>query len=873
MLGPRAPLLFRSEAQPGRSTPVSELGWSERVRRGFGFDTVYHHQAEAYAHLEAGRHVVLTTPTASGKTGAFFPAVFAALERDPDATALFVYPLVALAQDQGEKLAAFLQRGGFDWASASFQGNARAEATFRDEVRMVTATPDKLHWSLTHPATLRFLRGLRFLVLDEAHTYRGGFGSEVSGMLRRLLTLARSLGARPQLILSTATIGNPVAFARELCGIEAVEVSRSGAPQYGKDYYLADHRGQPRRFWDAVVSASARYDLKTLAFFRGRGRALRLYGNYRARPEYADRVHLYMAGAGGRDARLSDFRGARGGVMFATNALEAGVDIGDLEVVILDGYPGSRMAFRQMAGRAGRASPGLVLYLPALDERGVPQPVDAFYSNVDNFRELLVGPVERAVVEPANPYLAPRHAARLLEEHRAAGVTSPPLEGLFPGPPPAGRPAYWNLRGAGQRSFFVVESADWETHGERALARALETPGEHYAYLEKHVDAVFDLEGQGYRVERWQETAQGTVILVRPYTAGDLFTRGLFEVRLRPAGPGSLGEWQRAGQVAYRCGEVTVQRRYGGYQLMRQVFARRCLKCDREPELHESRCLRCGGVIGDRMTNLKMGDVAFEQAAELPAFRTVALEVAVNASLEVAHTLKHLLSKLIPERVACDTNDLGGAFRSGLETHFFLYDDWPGGLGVARRVFEVMPELLGRALALAASRCCEHGCYQCTEVGRCAAPFLPSGERRGLDKAATRALLEASLGRPAPPPGRHVRSSPPAAAEPVPSELDWRLQARELLELRGLSLLEVSRRLGRPGREIEAALRGLPPLEVFHPRFGVGVLLAARGSGARREVSVRFADAQRQLLVEKAGLTVAQAASPSATAEPRSTGV
>ncbi|MFC6618308.1 helicase-related protein [Deinococcus radiophilus] len=118
-------------------------------------------------------------------------------------------------------------------------------------------------------------------------------------------------------------------------------------------------------------------------------------------------MHLYMSGTSERAGRLTGFRSARSGVMFATNALEAGVDIGDLEVVILDGYPGSRMAFRQMAGRSGRVGPGAVLYLPTLSAGGVPLPVDAFYSNAGNFRELLTGPIEKAVVEAENPYLAP----------------------------------------------------------------------------------------------------------------------------------------------------------------------------------------------------------------------------------------------------------------------------------------------------------------------------------------------------------------------------------------------------------------------------------------------------------------------------------
>jgi len=436
ILGAGATLLHEEEVREAQTVSAASLGWSQAVQRGFGFSEVYAHQADTYRLMHAGKNVIITTPTASGKTGAFFPAVFERLEQKPEATALFVYPLVALGQDQRDKLRAFREKGGFGWDIAAFHGSAQPGDVFTGNVRMVTATPDKLHWALDKPAVRDFLRRLEFIVLDEAHTYRGGFGSEVAGMLRRLLDLARALGANPQVVLSTATIGNPAEFARELVGVEAEQVGESGAARHGKRYYLADHRGQPRRFWDSVVSASIHHDLKVLAFFRGRSRAARLYSTYRSQSRYAPHVHLYMAGTSDREGRLSEFRRTKSGVMFATNALEAGVDIGDLEVVIIDGYPGSRMAFRQMAGRAGRVAPGLVLYLPALNEQGVPQPVDAFYSNLGNFRELLTGPLEKAVVEAGNPYLSPRHQARRNAEFRAAGLPALPRPG----------PSYWNLR-------------------------------------------------------------------------------------------------------------------------------------------------------------------------------------------------------------------------------------------------------------------------------------------------------------------------------------------------------------------------------------------------------------------------------------------
>ena len=209
------------------------------------------------------------------------------------------------------------------------------------------------------------------------------------------------------------------------------------------------------------------------------------------------------------------------------------------------------------------------------------------------------------------------------------------------------------------------------------------------------MDAVFEQEGQGYRVTRWLEHPSGTAILVEKHAAAGIYTRGLYSAAIQPrqggqTGPagGPMGEWQRRGPLVFRHGEV--RRRYTGYTLLKTVFERVCTGCDREPDLSERQCRACGGRIQDRMQDHKLSEHPFDEVTELEPLHTRALEVGIDPKSSdlpdaVAHTLKHLLQKLIPERVACDENDVAGAFGEGRPTYFFLYDDWKGGLGVPRR--------------------------------------------------------------------------------------------------------------------------------------------------------------------------------------------
>lgn len=880
LLGENARPLFLQEGKAAATVPTASLGWSAAVQRGFGYEAVYSHQAESDRLLRAGKSIIITTPTASGKTGAFYPAVFSALEDDPVATALMVFPLVALGQDQREKLQQFARAAGHDWMISEFQGkDSRSEDVFREGARIVTATPDKLHWQLAKPEVCRFLSRLRYLVLDEAHTYRGGFGAEVSGMLRRLLYMARSLGARPQVVLCTATIGNPAQFARDLLGKDGIaEISTSGAAVHPKHYFLADHGGNPHLFWEKVVASAARENVKALVFLRSRKQVNMLYERHR----HTGKVFAYMNGIAGRSERLSAFRQASSGVMFATNALEAGVDIGDLDVVLIDSYPGSRMAFRQMAGRAGRTGESLVFFLPRLNSSGVPSPVDAFYSNADNFANLLQGEVEKAVIEPHNPTIEPKHLGRLRQELQAARLTVPPELKKAPAH------GHWLLRGSGVLQFVVVDARKWRLNPGGAILDALEHPSEQNAHLERHPEAMFTLDGQDYRVSHWQADERRVIIFAEQSANGGQETRGLQQVLVdvRRREP-----YQVVGAVAGMVCQVQITVRHFGYQIVEESFERLCMHCNLQaaPEDNGPRCRNCGRRLSDRMRSRVASNHTYEQPRTMPPLSTTGLMLSLNpTSLDdpadlvgAMHSFKHAIVKLIPELVDCDPGDVAAAFIEGHENRICVYDNWNGGLGIVRRVGEDLPLLLRRVHELLMRDCCgpDRECYECTAPARCTAPFTSTGEWRPVNRGAlARALqradseLEALAKKRAAERQIQLQSARPQAAQATPASAPentsiaaaeaayggerWPLLARELLDLHGYGLTEISARLGLRGREVQAALAKTAPVRVRHKAFGDGVIVDSKGRGGSRQISVRFGNDTRQLHVRYAEFEV-----------------
>ena len=408
------------ERLPPRMAVHGEVELSAPVRallKGKGLLPLYRHQALALEHVRQGQNVVVATPSASGKSLVYNLAVMDAIQASKRARALYLFPTKALTQDQWRKLKELgLGDGG------TYDGDTPWEARgqLRKGARVILTNPDMLHVGIlpNHSAWAAFFRHLQLVVVDEAHVYRGVFGSHVAQVLRRLRRVAELYGSSPRFILSSATLANPREHAEGLVGLPFEAVTEDGSPSGGKDFVFwnppfldpsRSHRRSPNSEAADLLSELVTREIRTLVFARSRRltELIYIYARDRLRekaPGLVGRLRPYRAGylpELRREIEQGLFEGDLLGVV-ATNALELGVDIGSLEATVLNGYPGSIASAWQQAGRSGRRGERSLSLLIARDD-----PLDQYFMRhpQDFFRRT----VEHALINPQNPYILALH--------------------------------------------------------------------------------------------------------------------------------------------------------------------------------------------------------------------------------------------------------------------------------------------------------------------------------------------------------------------------------------------------------------------------------------------------------------------------------
>ena len=719
--------------EPARDARLAQLPdeLHPRVREALaaqGIDQLYTHQREAWDAAANGEHVVVTTGTASGKTLAFNLPVLDAIAREPKQRALYLYPTKALAQDQLRSLSTFrLPR----LRAAIYDGDTETERRWqiRKWANLVLTNPDMLHVGVL-PHHVRWgdvLSNLRYVIIDEAHVYRGVFGSHVANVLRRLRRLARIYGAEPQFLLASATIANPGELVERLLGVPATVIGDDGAPRAERTVVLwnppltdeelglrASPLGEGSRMLGELVSR----DLRTLLFAKSRKAAELIHRFTADRLGDARRLSPYRAGYTPAQRREIEQRLSAGELLgvSATNALELGIDVGLLDAVVSVGFPGTVSSLRQQWGRAGRRGHGLAALVAsedALDQYFMREPeallgrrVEAAILDHENHR-VLDGHVLTAAFEaPLDDTDREILGDTALE--RAAEL--PELKKTDAGYIWAGRDypaARVPLRSTGMDAFTVVD---------RSTGSVLGLVERERAYSTVHEGAIYLHLGEQFRVVSLDLEARAA--LVESFS-GDYYTQAKKET-MTSIDQARRTEWRLGLELAF--GSVVVSEQVVAYQ---------------KKSIHDHASLE--------LVQLDLPQTEFETEAIwfVPQpWMTEDLD-SERRLLGSLHAAEHSLIALLPLWAMCDRWDIGGLstnvhFQTGAPT-IFVYDGHPGGVGITERGFEAFEGWVEDTARMLAGCPCADGCPSCVQSPKC------GNLNDMLDKAGALRLLERML--------------------------------------------------------------------------------------------------------------------------------
>ncbi|TLH80769.1 DUF1998 domain-containing protein [Mycolicibacterium cosmeticum] len=715
-----------------------------------GVTGLWSHQLAAAELAHHGRHVVLSTGTASGKSLAYQLPILTAMSADPRARALYLSPTKALGHDQLRTAQALTAEIGplRDVAPSAYDGDATTEMRrfARERSRWIFSNPDMIHLSMlrNHARWAVFLRNLRYIVVDECHYYRGIFGSNVAMVLRRLLRLCERYSGNPTVVFASATTASPAETAAELIGQTVAAVTDDGSPQGGRTVALWEpallddltgENGAPVRRSAGAEAARVMADLmaegaRTLTFVRSRRGAELTALGARARleeiaPQIAHQVASYRAGYLAEDRRELERALAEGDLrgLATTNALELGVDIAGLDAVLLAGFPGTVASFWQQAGRSGRRGQSALIVLIARDD-----PLDTYL--VHHPAALLDKPIERVVIDPANPHvLGPQLLCAATElpltdaEVRTWGAEAVAGElvddgllrhrpgGYFPTPGVDPHHAV-DIRGSSGGQIAILEDG---------TGRMLGTTGTGQAPATVHPGAVYLHQGETYLVDSLD--FEDGIAFVHAEDPG--YTTSAREVTdISVSGP---GERKTFGDITIGLVPVSVTNTVTGY-LRRRVDGEVIDFIDLDMP---SRTLDTVAVMCT-MTPELLADNGIET-------------LRVPGSL---HAAEHAAIGLLPLVASCDRGDIGGVSTAvgpgpgdltGLPT-IFVYDGYPGGAGFADRGFRRFSTWWG-ATAAAIEACeCPSGCPSCVQSPKCGNGNDP------LDKAGAIRVLRMVLG-------------------------------------------------------------------------------------------------------------------------------
>jgi len=708
-IAPREPI-FMTPRTPLSSTVKAALA-------SVGITSLYSHQATAVDHISSGKNVAIVTSTASGKTICYNIPVLEALLADREATALFIFPTKALAQDQLRTLGSFclseealkgLLRAG------TYDGDTPAETRrkLRHEANVILTNPDMLHQGILpyHSRWSRFFSNLRYVVVDEMHTYRGIFGSNVANVLRRLKRVVRHYGNEPVFILCSATIDNPKELAEGLIGGACEVVSEDGSPRGPKMFVLwnpalLDAHRMERKSSNVeaheLMVGLIESGIQTITFTKARVVA-ELILRYvreslsRRNPQLINKVSAYRAGYLPEERRRIEkalFSGELLGVA-STNALELGIDVGSLDASLIVGFPGTIASTWQQAGRAGRKTDESLVVFVAYND-----PIDQYLIRHPSY--FFGQTPENAVIDPANPYILAGHLSAAAfelplsqEDEEIFGTLTRPvvsvLEEVKKVKTIDGR-AYWattefpaasvGLRTISDNTFTIVD----RTEGERVIGNVDAISAPELVYP----DGVYIHDGATYLVRELD--LRGKVAYVERKEV-DYYTQPILDSSIR------------AGSARKESNLRSLRVFYGGATVSWMTTAFKKIK------------FYSLDSIGYGMLNLPAQHLETVSVWMYPDDEATAdLKARGKNPVEGLVGLKNVMINILPLFVMCDRQDMGGIVESsntGRPT-IFLYDRFKGGLGFSEKAYGLLPEVLRGALEMIEECPCAEGCPSC----------------------------------------------------------------------------------------------------------------------------------------------------------------
>ncbi len=778
---PHVTAVRRLEALAAQHAPFPEAMDARLARalRTRGIEQLYTHQADAIAHALAGRHAVIVTPTASGKTLCYNAPVLQSILTDPSSRALYLFPTKALAQDQLAELHQLAElvgsEGGGEIGVFTYDGDTPQDArrAVRARAHVVLSNPDMLHSGILphHPRWAKLFENLKFVVIDELHAYRGVFGSHLGNIVRRLQRVCRHYGSNPTFICSSATIANPRELAERLVGAPFEEIRKSGAPRGEKFFlfvnppvvnaqlgirrsYLAESRRVVieflKRGLQAIVFAQSRLATELLTTY--------LKQAFEGPPGASDVIRGYRGGYLPLHRREIE-RGLRNGdvrCVVSTNALELGIDIGALDVAVLAGYPGSIAATWQRAGRAGRRSGRSAAVLVASSA-----PIDQFV--VRNPEYFFGASPEHALVNPDNLHI-------LLDHVKCAAFELPFTSGdsfgtinvqevlavlaeegfvhLVDGTWQWTQDSYpanaVSLRSVTSDNFVVIDTTDEE----RVIGETDFTSGPSTL----HEKAIYMVEGRLFQVERLDYDNRKAFVRA---VECDYYTDAITHTK------------------------VTILERFdqdqaSGLKPQAQVHAPDPIGVLRlVPGASHGEVHVVSRVVGFKKIKFYTNENVGSGELELPEQQMHTTSYWLTIPSDVLATLPEsaadkrdgvvglafAMHNIAPMLLMCDRHDLGlsvdgvnleGGARLGgqargskpealsAEPVIFLFDNYPGGIGLSEPLFSLNADLLARTRELIDTCPCESGCPSC--VG-------PEGATGPLAKSVASRLLQALVAR------------------------------------------------------------------------------------------------------------------------------